>query len=159
VDIFHDQHVQRAWLADLRQQGHEQALAGGAGPAQLQQLPAELGGHVKQRAEWPRGKQAVAGAPQPAGVRRRVLQLLDQRRLADAGFPGDQDEPAVAPPGLSRVALQGGQLRFALQQPHLCHCAPARDRMPPGRPVLRVAPLAVASGRPDQRLRSVSALS
>jgi len=79
VDILHDQHVQLARRTDLPQQRGEQLFAGGVGPAQLQQLAAELAGDVEERAERPRGEQAVTGPPVPRGLRQAALELFDQR--------------------------------------------------------------------------------
>ena len=88
------------------------------GPAQLQQLPAELIGDVEQRPERARGEQAIAGPPGPARIRQVTLQLLHQRRLADARLPGHQHQPPVALPCLPRVPGQRRQRRPPFQQPH-----------------------------------------
>ena len=46
--------MQRIRLTDLAQQGPEQGFAGGVRPAELEELAAELGCDVEQRAERPR---------------------------------------------------------------------------------------------------------
>ena len=68
--------------------------------------------------ERPRGEQAVASPPGPAGLGQAVLQLLDQRRLADARLAGDEHQPAVPLPGLGCVLGQRCQLRLPFQQQH-----------------------------------------
>jgi len=103
VDVLHDQHVQLARLADLSQQRAEQLLARGLGAAQLQQLAAEPTGDVVERAERPRGEQAVAGSPVPGGLGQVVFCPLDQCRLADARLAGDEHQPAIPAPRLLRV--------------------------------------------------------
>ncbi|MGD0064888.1 MAG: hypothetical protein ABSB76_15755 [Streptosporangiaceae bacterium] len=77
--------------------------------AELFQFAAEPGREVEQRAQRARGEQAVAGTPGPAGVGQHVLKLLHQRRLAGAGLPGEEHEPAVTAAGLRRVVEQRGQ--------------------------------------------------
>ena len=92
-------HVQRAGLADLAQQRAEQLLAVGAGPAQLEQLAAELVGEVEQRPERARGEQAVAGPPRPAGVRAAPgCSRSTSADLPDARLAADQDQPSLAAP-------------------------------------------------------------
>ena len=118
VHILHDQHVQLARLADLPQQRPEQALPRRIGPAQVQQLTAQLGRDIEQRPQRLRSEQAVARPPVPAGVGQILLQLLDQRGLAGARLPGDEHQPAVTASGIGCVLGQRRQLRFTLQQRH-----------------------------------------
>jgi hypothetical protein len=118
VDVLHDHHIQRSRLADLAQQRPEQLLAASSGAAQLRQLPAQLCGQVKQRPERPGGEQAVARTPGPAGIGQVALELLHQRRLADARLAGNQHQPPVAPPRLLRISGQRRQRLVPLKQPH-----------------------------------------
>ena len=136
VDVLHHHHVQRIGLADLAQQGPEQGFAGGVRAAQVEELTAELGGDVEERAKRSGGEQPVAGAPVPARAGQVALQLLDQCRFADARLAGHQDQPALGLPGLPRVAGQGGQLRFPFQQ-HVSATFPPRRPGPAERPGTR----------------------
>ena len=119
VDVLHHHHVQRARPADLAQQGAEELIPVRPAVAQIQQLAAQLVGQVVQRSERARGEQAVAGAPGPAGIGQVVLEPFEQRGLADARLPAEDDQAPVAVPGLGRVAGQQGQRRLPLQQFHV----------------------------------------
>ena len=133
----------------------------GAPPsAQLGELAAELRADVEQRAERPRGEQAVAAAPQPAGPRQALLERFEQHGLAHAGLTGHQDQPAVPLPGFGRVLGQRRQKRRPLQQFHgrtapftpslPGFCASPAERSNPARP--RRAP-AAAWGCPARPCR------
>jgi hypothetical protein len=115
----------------LAQQGAEELIPVRPAVAQIQQLAAQLVGQVVQRPERARGEQAVAGSPGPAGIGQVALEPFEQRGLADARLPADDDQAPVAVPGLGRVAGQQGQRRLPLQQLHvhsvghrrsMCHC-------------------------------------
>ena len=131
VDVLHHHHVQRPRPADLAQQCAEELIPARPAVAQIQQFAAQLVGQVVQRPERARGEQAVAGAPGPAGIAQIALEPFEQRGLADARLPADDDQAPVAVPGLGRVAGQQGQRRLPLQQLHaysvghqrsMCHC-------------------------------------
>ena len=92
---------------------------GAAGAHASSRLAADLAGDVVQGRERARGEQAVAGAPDPGRVGQRVLELLDQRRLADAGLAGDQHEAARARASLGGVLEQRPELRLPLEQRHV----------------------------------------
>jgi hypothetical protein len=128
VDVLHHHHVHRTRPADLAQQGAEEVIPAGPAGAQLQQLAAQLVGKVVQRSERARGEQAVARAPGPAGITQIPLEPFEQRGLADARLPADDDQPPVTVPGFGRVAGQQGQRRLPLQQFHVSSVGHPRSR-------------------------------
>jgi hypothetical protein len=90
-------------------QGAEEVVPAGPSGAQLQQLAAQLVGEVVQRPERARGEQAVARAPGPARITQLPLEPFEQGGLADTRLPAEDDQAAVAPPGLGRTVGQQGQ--------------------------------------------------
>jgi hypothetical protein len=93
VNVFHHHHVQRAGPADLAQQGAEELIPVRPAGKPVQQLAAQLIGQVVQRPQRARGEQAVVRSPGPAGITQLPLESFEQRGLADARLPADDDEP------------------------------------------------------------------
>jgi len=86
--------------------------------AQPGQIPTGLRADIKQRAQRPRGQQAITGTPQPAGSPAATLERLQQRGLANPGLPRHQNQPAITTARLSRILGQRIQERRPLQQIH-----------------------------------------
>ena len=118
VYVLNHRHGEPGGRADLGQEPGEQAFPRRLAAAQGGELPVELRANVEQRAERARGEQAIAATPQPASPRHLLLETLEEDGLAYPGFPGQQDEPAVAPLCLARVLRQRLQKRRSLQQFH-----------------------------------------
>ncbi|HJU97626.1 MAG TPA: hypothetical protein VJ644_06610 [Jiangellaceae bacterium] len=121
VHVLDDEHGERALgtrCTEAIEHGVEQNVTRRARAAQPVELLAESRGEVEEGPERPRRREAVAGTPRPAGVIQTPLQRLDERRLADACLARDEHHPAVAGARVSRVLLQGGKLRLALEELH-----------------------------------------
>ena len=136
VHVLEHRHGEPGGRANLGEEAGEQPLPRRPAAAQGGELPVELRADVEQRAERAGGEQAVATAPQPAGPRQLLLELLEEHGLAHPGFPGHQDQPAAAPLCLARVLGQRLQKRCPLEQFH--DWAPLLPRhwivaVPPGR--------------------------
>ena len=116
------------------QHGVEDLVARRGAAHHVEQVPADLAGDVVQRRERSGREQAVAGTPGPRRVGQPVLELLDERGLADAGLTGDQDEATRARAGLVGVLEQRPELRLPLEQGHVLDSPPPR-RLRPCSPV------------------------
>jgi hypothetical protein len=96
VNVFHHRDGEGSGRVDLGEEGREQLIPRSPAAAQVREFPVELRADVEQRAERPRGQQAVAGPPQPAGILRVLLERLEERGLPHAGLPGHQHQAAAA---------------------------------------------------------------
>jgi hypothetical protein len=102
----------------LPQQGREQRVAMHAGGHRGAQLTAQAVGEVEQRPERARGEQAVARTPGPLRVGQLGLELLEQRRLADAGLTRDQHQPTLTGARRLGVLRQRREERSPFEQRH-----------------------------------------
>ena len=111
--------------------GHPQRVDEGPGDATRlgprvetgREVAAELLGHVEQRAERRRRREALAGAVRHASVRRR-RERAHERGLPDPGLAADEDEPAAV--GAERV--EPGEQVLAFEEGG--HAAIVRIRCP-----------------------------
>ncbi len=118
VDVLDDNDVQ-LWFEKPAQQCIEEFFAGGLSAAKLEQWATGLSRDVEQRSEGARSKETVARSPRPTRVRDVALELLHQRRFADAGLSGDEHQPALASPRLTRVLEKRRQRGLPFQQLHV----------------------------------------
>jgi hypothetical protein len=82
-------------------------------------LEADLIPELEQGSQRLRGEEAVAGAPHEADVAAAlVCESPDKGRLADAGFPADQHQPAASGDGRVEMLAECGELGLALDQIH-----------------------------------------
>ena len=105
-------------LAEHRQQRGEAGVAGDSVGAGDPDRAAPLVGDVLERPEGRGREGAVAGAPGDPGVAQPVDEGLDQARLADAGFAGDQHQPAVAAAGVGCVFVERPELQLPFEEWH-----------------------------------------
>ena len=96
VEVLHHQHARRA-LRDLVEQGGHEVLAAAVAAQGVGEPPAGLARDVVERAERPRRQERVAGAHQEAALDAPCARGhgREQRRLADAGLPRDEHDPAA----------------------------------------------------------------
>ena len=74
---------------------------------------------LEQRPQRLRGEEAVAGAPHEAPVAAALVrERPHEGRLADAGFPADEHQPAASGDGGVEMLAQCGELGLALDQIH-----------------------------------------
>jgi hypothetical protein len=117
VDVLDHQHRHHPAVPQPPEQGGKQHLPRRLVAEQLVQPAAERGGDIGQRAQRPRGGQRVTGTPQEPGCRPLPEgELVDQRRLADAGLTTDQDQSPATVPSLREPTAEGLERRFPLEE-------------------------------------------
>jgi hypothetical protein len=119
VDVLDHQHGRHPGVPQPFEQGAKQHLPRRLVPEQLVEPTANCGGDVGQRPQRPWGGQRVTGAPQdPGSLPVPEGELVDQRRLADAGLTPDQDQSPASGPSLREPTAEVLERRFSLEEWH-----------------------------------------